>query len=335
MKSRFVTASAAALTAVVLSIAPSFAADGWVDDFAKAQKTAAKENRDILMDFTGSDWCSWCIQLHTEVFSKDSFKKEAPKHFVLVEVDYPQDKEQSAALKEQNEKLQKDYRVEGFPTVVLADSKGRPYAVTGYEEGGPDNYLKNLEKLRKLRETRDATLKKASAADGTEKAKLIMEALKGIDAGLVHTFYTKEIDEAIAADKDDASGAKKARDEFAGENAFKEKVAGLEDELSKLHEAEKFDEFSARIDKFIADEKLSGAKKQEILMAKLAVYGPDQLEVALKLLDDVIAADPKSDLAEQAKMMKQNLKEMSEQVEKSKKEDAESAEEEKPETKEK
>jgi thioredoxin-related protein len=326
MNTRHLQTIALAVPALFLSLAPAHAEEGWTEDFARAKETAAKNNLDLLMDFTGSDWCGWCIQLDEEVFSKDAFKKEAPKHFVLVELDFPQDKEQSPAVKEQNEKLQTEYNIEGFPTIVLADAQGRPYAVTGYAEGGPDKYLASLEKLRKLRVARDTMLKKAAAAEGPEKAKLIMAAFKEIDAALVHTFYAKEIDEAIAADKDDASGAKKARTAFETEKAFKGKVAGLEEELSKLHEDEKFDEFAARIDKFIADEKLVGAKKQELMMAKLAVNGPDKLAAALKLLDEIIAVDPKSDMAEQAKMMKENLREMSEQVEKSKKEDGEAEE---------
>jgi len=300
---------AAAVPALVLSLAPARADDGWTEDFANAKATAAKENRDLLIEFTGSDWCPPCMQLHETVFSKDAFKTGAQKNFVLVKIDFPQEKEQSAAVKAQNEKLQKEYNIEGFPTVILADAAARPYATTGFEEVGPAEYLANLNKLRKLRVSRDASLKKATAAEGAEKAKLIMSALKEIDGVLVHKFYTKEIDEAIAADKDDASGAKKARASFEKEEAFKVKVAALEEELAKLHEEEKMAEFIARIDKFIADEKPEGAKKQELMIAKMAGLDESKPEALIKLLDEVIAVDPKSDLAEQAKMMKEQMQE--------------------------
>lgn len=321
---------AASLPALVLSVSSVSAADGWVEDFAKAKETAAKESRDLLIDFTGSDWCGYCIQLHDEVFSKDAFKLEAPKHFVLVEIDFPQEKKQSEAIKAQNAKLQKEYNIEGYPTIILADAKGRPYAVAGYEEGGPAKYVENLNSLRKVREARDAALKKAASAEGVEKAKLIMEALKDIDPALVHAFYSAEIDQAIAADKADASGAKKTRDAFAAEKAIEEKFTSLDEELGKLHEAEKFDEFAARVDKFIVDEKLEGVKKQEALMIKLAVFGPDKLDASLKLLDEVIKVEPKSEMAEQAKLMKENLKEMTEQIEKSRKDTPEDAAEDAP-----
>jgi thioredoxin-related protein len=297
-----------ALPALVLTIATARAADGWVEDFEKAKTTAAKDNRDLLMDFTGSDWCPYCIQLKKEVFNKDAFKTEAPKNFVLVELDFPKKKEQAPEIKEQNEKLEKLYAIDGYPTVVLADAGGRPYAVLGYEEGGPAKYMEHLAELRKVREKRDENLKKAGSAEGVEKAKLIVAAFEDLDESLVHTFYKKEIDDAIAADKDDVTGVKLTR-----------KIAQLNDELAKLHAGEKFEEFTQRIDKFIKDEKVTGTKKQELLLTKLAVNGPDKLDASLKLLDEVIAVDPKSDLAEQAKMIKENLKETSKEVQKSKK----------------
>lgn len=308
------------LPALVLSVSSLHAAEGWTSDFEKAKTRAVAEKRDLLIDFTGSDWCGWCMKLEEEVFSKDAFKLEAPKNFVLVEIDFPQEKQLPEAIKMQNEKLQEKYKVEGFPSIVLADAEGRPYAVTGYEEGGAAKYMEMLADLRKVRIARDEGLKKAAAAEGVEKAKSIAAALKGIDKELIHTFYTKEVEEAIAADKEDVTGLKKSRDEFASQRAFDEKLEALDEELSKLHEAEKFTEFSARVDKFIADEKLTGERKQQTMMIKLAVIGPDKLKDAEKLIDEVIALDPKSDTAEQAKNVRESLKEMADQVEKSKKE---------------
>lgn len=303
---------AAAASAFVLSLSSLRAAEVWETNFEKAKATAAKENRDLLLDFTGSDWCAWCIRLHEEVFEKTAFKQEAPKHFVLVELDFPQAKEQSEELKKQNEKLQKMFKIEGFPTILLLDSKGRPYARTGYEKGGAAKYLEHLAGLRKLRETRDESFKKAAAAEGAEKAKLFMEALGGMEPDVIHTFYEEEVEQAIAADKEDASGAKKSRDEFKSEVEFRAKVEKLEEELAQLHDAKKLTEFAARIDKFISDEKLTGRRKQDIMMAKLATLEQD-LDGASRLLDEVIAVDPKSDMATNAKDLQKRIKDMKKQ----------------------
>jgi protein disulfide-isomerase len=116
----------------------------WQTDFAAAKEKAKSENKLILVDFTGSDWCPWCIKLHTEVFDKDEFKTAAPKQFVLVELDFPRKKKLAPALKSQNDKLAKQYKVTGYPTVLVIDPEGQVVAHTGYVEGGPERYVKQL-----------------------------------------------------------------------------------------------------------------------------------------------------------------------------------------------
>jgi len=119
----------------------------WLTDFEEAKKVAAKEDKAILIDFTGSDWCGWCIKLKKEVFSHDEFVKAASKDFVLVELDFPKKNNQSEEEKAANKALVKKYGVQGFPTIILADAEGTKFGQTGYREGGPGPYLKHLKKL--------------------------------------------------------------------------------------------------------------------------------------------------------------------------------------------
>jgi thioredoxin-related protein len=102
-------------------------AAGWETDYAKALETAKRENKRVLIDFTGSDWCGPCIQLHKRAFSRPEFIEYAEKNLVLVEIDYPQRKKQSAALVKQNERLAQQYSIDekGYPTVVLLDPAGK------------------------------------------------------------------------------------------------------------------------------------------------------------------------------------------------------------------
>ena len=117
-----------------LCIAQDQEKDIWMTDFAAAKAKAKAEKKDLLVDFTGSDWCGWCIKLDNEVFSKDEFKAEAPKHFVLVKLDYPQDtSKMSKELLEQNEKLQEQFPVEGFPTLLLMDADANVFDSIGYQ----------------------------------------------------------------------------------------------------------------------------------------------------------------------------------------------------------
>jgi thioredoxin-related protein len=121
----------------------------WETDFELAKKRAKEENKSILIDFTGSDWCGWCIKLNKEVFSTPEFQEYAAKKLIMVELDFPKKKELPAKLKEQNEKLQEEYKIEGFPTVILLNSRGKEVARTGYQEGGPAKYIEHLKELLK------------------------------------------------------------------------------------------------------------------------------------------------------------------------------------------
>ncbi|WP_052572735.1 thioredoxin family protein [Haloferula sp. BvORR071] len=121
----------------------------WETDLELAKKRAKEEKKDILLDFTGSDWCGWCIKLKKEVFDQASFQEYAKKNLIMVELDYPRKKELPAKEKEQNEKAQKEYQIEGFPTIILLNSKGREVARTGYQEGGPDKYVEHVKGLLK------------------------------------------------------------------------------------------------------------------------------------------------------------------------------------------
>src|SRR6266568_8131270 len=85
----------------------------WLTDLPKAQAQAKKENKLVMLDFTGSDWCGFCIKLNKEVLSKPEFAEYAKKNLVLVEVDFPRRKALSAEQKKANESLQGKYNVRG------------------------------------------------------------------------------------------------------------------------------------------------------------------------------------------------------------------------------
>ena len=134
------------LTVMASSIA--MAASGWDDDYDKALAKAKAEKKMVLLDFTGSDWCGWCIKLDKEVFSKKEFKDYAKDNLVLVEVDFPQGKRQTKKLKEQNEKLKNEHSVQGFPTIIVLNPEGQKVGQLGYMPGGPEAFLAKLKELQ-------------------------------------------------------------------------------------------------------------------------------------------------------------------------------------------
>ncbi len=122
----------------------------WLTDLAKAQAKAKAENKMVLMDFTGSDWCGWCIKFDKEVLSTDKFKEYADKNLVLVVVDFPAKKPISDAQKQANEGLGKKYGVDGYPTFVVLSKDGKEIGrQEGYAEGGPEAFIEKLNGFKK------------------------------------------------------------------------------------------------------------------------------------------------------------------------------------------
>ncbi len=130
------------LSALLLTASTVFAAEGWQTDYKAALEQAAKENKPVLLDFTGSDWCGWCVKMSKDTFSQQAFKDFAAKNLILVELDFPKGKKLSPELAKQNDALQEKYSVQGFPTLVLLDSKGKEIARnSGYLPGGPEGFM--------------------------------------------------------------------------------------------------------------------------------------------------------------------------------------------------
>ena len=152
-------AASVALAFIAATAVTASAKPGWLTDFKQAQEEAAKGKRLLLVDFTGSDWCGWCIKLDREVFSKPQFKEYADKNLVLLEVDFPRGKEQSATERRQNFELMERFGVQGYPTIIVLDGDGKKVGVLSYDAGIPDDaremratpeaFIASLERLRK------------------------------------------------------------------------------------------------------------------------------------------------------------------------------------------
>ncbi|MFZ1219955.1 MAG: thioredoxin family protein [Chthoniobacterales bacterium] len=121
---------------------------GWLTSYEQAQKEALTGNKLLLMDFTGSDWCGWCVALDKEVFSKPEFKEYAKKNLVLLELDFPKRKKMPAGIVKQNQQLAMKYQIMSFPTVVVLNGSGQVVGALGYVPGGPSAWIAELEKLR-------------------------------------------------------------------------------------------------------------------------------------------------------------------------------------------
>jgi len=135
----------AVLLAVGLRLLAQGEAPTWHTDFAAAKELAKQQQKLILADFTGSDWCGWCVKLKREVFDQPEFQSWAQKNVVLVELDYPKRTEQPAELRQQNQRLQQQYGVRAFPTILILDADGNRIGQLGYVAGGPAAWIPQAE----------------------------------------------------------------------------------------------------------------------------------------------------------------------------------------------
>ena len=134
-----VTVGVAALTASAFANT----LEGWSTDLDKAFEKAKAENKSVLVEFTGSDWCPPCIAMRKNVFSKKEFVDAASKKFILVELDFPKGDQD---LKKKNQPFAEKYKIEGFPTVILFNPEGKEFTrFFASQFPNTDAFLKHLD----------------------------------------------------------------------------------------------------------------------------------------------------------------------------------------------
>lgn len=160
---------------LLAALAPAWAAE-WMNDLEAAKARAAAENKAVLVDFTGSDWCGWCIRLRQQVLDTQAFEAYAKDKFVLMEVDVPQNPKFDKDLLARNRKLCDQYGVEGFPTVLVLTPQGDVV-------GGLGGFVPTVEAISKPLDAALHTaslLKKAESQQGAEQLATLAQAYKNI-----------------------------------------------------------------------------------------------------------------------------------------------------------
>jgi protein disulfide-isomerase len=132
---------------IAATLAHSAIGANWITDLKTAQEQARKDDKLILVNFTGSDWCGWCIKLKNEVFSQPEFDAFASDHLILLEIDFPRQKPMPAAVKRANGALADKYKVGGYPTLHVLDADGTSLGFLGYIPGGPKAFLAKVKSI--------------------------------------------------------------------------------------------------------------------------------------------------------------------------------------------
>ena len=268
----------------------------WLTDFEEGKKVAAESGKTMLVDFTGSDWCGWCIKLKDEVFSQEAFEVAADK-YVLVELDFPKSPDLiTVEQRAKNEEVGQKFQVQGFPTILLLDAKGRAFARTGYQEGGPEAYLTHLDEISKPYED-------LKAAEGDARKEALAAFLVTLSGEEIEQDYNAELDELKKLDPEDESG-------FLSEMAAAKALAEFEEQVEENLGAGDFDAVLKQVDSYLTKYDPQGEDRQHILMGRVMVYVEqgDQ-EKAFAEIDEMAALAAESEFTQNVEEIKQSISE--------------------------
>ena len=282
-----------ALAAVIFTLAGNaFAEEGWLVSFEKAKEQAAKEGKPILMEFTGSDWCPPCKALHKNVLVKDVFKKEMPKHFVLLKLDNPKDKsKQTPEEIEQYKKLSKEYKITGVPSILLSDKEGKVfYRTSGYGGQAAKVWVDDMVAKTAIPDA----LEDATGAKGLERAKLLDKALS-LMGSTAAAQRKEDINEIITLDSKNKAGLKAKYEGILTATEIKDSLQAI-----MRDRGAKPDDMIAKVDKLIKDKSPKGEALQEVLFMKSNLYfRGKKMEKAEALLREAMKIAPDSKIGKQ------------------------------------
>jgi S1-C subfamily serine protease len=171
--------------------------DDWLQDYEAARQLAAKEKKDLLILFDGSDWCGYSMRMTQAVFSKSEFREGTKADFVLVFIDFPRSPGAKAKVQnaDRNRQLSERFGVGGFPTIILADSEGRPYGIDNYQSGDAKKYVQRLAEWKEVRQDRDRLLGEVAAATGKAKLDAAAKAVELLYGTDLADYYERELSE--------------------------------------------------------------------------------------------------------------------------------------------
>lgn len=303
------------ITGLAAIVAPAFAAAEWMTDLDAAKTKAAAENKAVLVDFTGSDWCGWCIKLKKEVFSTPEFEAYAADKFVLVEIDVPQDAAKVGGPEQlvKNQELCAQYGVEGFPTIMVMSPTGE---IVGGFVGGAD--MKSAQASLDAALANAKALEAASKLEGVEKAKALMAVYKTMPEDFAAASKALR-DQIVALDPENATGiqdelkaeaeleAIKAKLSEVEEGDFDAMLAIVEEALKTAHPAnvDELEQARNSLVQYKFTEMLTNAKTVEDIVAvkqylleKMLPLVPEEEREAVKARIEEQFADPEAVLAE-------------------------------------
>ncbi len=266
---------------MLAALAPAWAAE-WMTDLEAAKAKAAAENKAVLVDFTGSDWCGWCIRLRKQVLDTPAFETYAKDKFVLMEVDVPQNPKFDQKLLQRNRQICDQYNVSGFPTILVITPKGDVV-------GGFSGYLASTaEAAEPLNAAlaNAALLAKADTQQGSEQVATLTKAYNSLPEDVQENASALR-QRIIALDTDDTSGMKRLQ-------RVKDQRDALQRDISNAQTAA---EAIAIVDKALPTaepENKAGMLQIKFQIMFMSAQTVDDIKAAAEVMRQGIEADPKA-----------------------------------------
>jgi len=95
--------------------------------FEQSIEKAKTENKNVLLFFSGSDWCAPCVKFKKHFVETEQFKTFSTENLIVFNADFPRQKKNKLAdnITQENEKLADKYNNSGlFPLILLLNNKG-------------------------------------------------------------------------------------------------------------------------------------------------------------------------------------------------------------------
>lgn len=266
---------------LLAALAPAWAAE-WMNDLEAAKARAAAENKAVLVDFTGSDWCGWCIRLRQQVLDTPAFEAYAKDKFVLMEVDVPQNPKFDKNLLARNQKLCEQYGVEGFPTILVLNPKGDVV-------GGVGGFVPTVDAISKPLDAAlntAALLQKAESQQGAEQLATLAQAYRSLPEDLRQNAVALR-QRIISLDPQDTTGLVRLQRIQDQREALQRKLSTTETTSQAI----------AAIDEALATaepENKPGMLQIKFQIVLMSAQTVDDVKAAAAIARQAVDADPKA-----------------------------------------
>lgn len=264
----------------------------WSPGYDQARQRAIRSRKDILIAFTVRRLDAASRHFEEHFLTQPSFAETLTKNFELVWLDASEqggDKEDSPGFQ-----LRRQFDVTSFPTVVLANWLGQPYAYTGFRPGSLENYLQHLEVLRQKNVIRNQMLVKARASQGLQRAELLAASIPELGQQRSAKFYGDLMREILSLDPQQQNESTQAVNRQLADLEFTRKLADLDRDL-------RWAEMVELIDRYIAEQNLAGAHRQAALLTRLDVHRrQEDLPRIIQTLQEIIQINPYNRHGQQA-----------------------------------